>query len=157
MRARLLLTAPLALVVLAIAASAGAVVGPTAKPIDQARAGQKPVNLATYPAKRWIVQLKAAPLATYRGFQTASRAGSTRLDVSSRTSRAYMHRLVQQQRAFTLRLKRMLPGVRVQRTYQAVLNGVAVRMSRRQAARVRGLAGVRAVTPDIPYHLDMFW
>ena len=56
MRARLLLTAPLALVVLAIAASAGAVVGPTAKPIDQARAGQKPVNLATYPAKRWIVQ-----------------------------------------------------------------------------------------------------
>ena len=156
MRARLLLTAPIALVVLLIAASAGAVVGPTAKPIDGARKGQKALNLATYPAKRWIVQLKAAPLATYRGYQTAARAGATRVDVNSRASRAYMHRLVQQQRAFTLRLKRVLPGVRVQRTYQAVLNAVAVKMSRRQAARVRGLAGVRAVTPDIPYHLDMY-
>jgi hypothetical protein len=94
MRARLLLTAPIALVVLLIAASAGSVVGPTAKPIDGARKGQKAHNLATYPAKRWIVQLKAAPLATYRGFRTASRAGSTRPDVSSWASRAYMHRLV---------------------------------------------------------------
>ena len=105
-----------------IAASAGAVVGPTAKPIDGARAGQKALNLATYPAKRWIVQLRGAPLATYRGYRTAARAGATRVDVNSRASRAYMQRLVQQQRAFTLRLKRMLPGVRVQRTYQAVLH-----------------------------------
>jgi subtilisin family serine protease len=156
MRARLLVTAPLALVVLLVAASAGAVVGPTAKPIDGARAEKKAINLATYPAKRWIVQLKGAPLATYRGYQTAARAGTARLDVDSQASRTYMRRLVARQHAFTLRLKRMLPGVRVQRTYQAVLNAVAVKMSRRQAARVRGLAGVRAVTPDIPYHLDMY-
>jgi minor extracellular serine protease Vpr len=156
MRARLLFTALIALVVLLIAASAGAVVGPTAKPIDRARAGQKPINLATYPAKRWIVELKGAPLATYRGYQAAANAGTTRLDAGSRTSRAYVRRLVRRQHSFALRLKRMLPGVRVQRTYQAVLNAMAVKMSRRQAARVRGLAGVRAVTPDIPYHLDMY-
>ena len=156
MRARLLFTALTALVVLLVAASAGAVVGPTAKPIDGARAGQKALNLATYPAKRWIVQLRGAPLATYRGYRTAARAGATRVDVNSRASRAYMQRLVQQQRAFTLRLKRVLPGVRVQRTYQAVLNAVAVKMSRQQAARVRSLVGVRAVTPDIPYHLDIY-
>ena len=156
MRGRLLVTAPLALVVLLVAASAGAVVGPTAKATDGARAGHKSINLATYPAKRWIVQLKGAPLARYAGYRTTAPAGSSRLDASSRTSRAYMRRLVQRQHAFTVRLKRLLPGVRVQRTYQAVLNGLGVKMSRRQAARVRGLTGVRAVTPDIPYHLDMY-
>jgi minor extracellular serine protease Vpr len=156
MRARLLFTALIALVVLLVAASAGAMVGPNAKPTVRARAGQKPINLATYPAQRWIVELKGAPLATYRGYQTAGSAGTTRLDVRSRASRAYMRRLVQRQHTFTVQLKRMLPGVRVQRTYQAVLNAVAVKMSRRQAARVRRLAGIRAVTPDIPYHLDMY-
>src|SRR2546421_11141386 len=103
MRARLLFTAPIALVVLLIAASAGAMVGPNAKPIDRARAGQKPINLATYPAKRWIVELKGAPLATYRGYQTAARSGTTRLDASSHASRAYMRRLGQRQHPLTPR------------------------------------------------------
>ena len=49
-----------------------------------------------------------------------------------------------------------LPGAHVQRTYQVVLNGLAVKMNRGQAARARRMIGVRAVTPDVAYHLDMF-
>ncbi len=37
-----------------------------------------------------------------------------------------------------------------------MLNGLAVKMNRGQAAVARKMHGVRAVTPDIPYHLDMF-
>jgi subtilisin family serine protease len=36
------------------------------------------------------------------------------------------------------------------------LNGMAVRMSRAQAAKVRRMKGVRAVTPDIPYRPMMY-
>ena len=44
----------------------------------------------------------------------------------------------------------------MQRSYQVVLNGLAVRMTKKQAAIVRHMKGVRAVTPDIPYKLNMY-
>ena len=122
----------------------------------------KKINLATYPAKRWIVQLNGAPLATYRGGVPGLRAtaaattGASRLDVSSTRSRAYVSHLRSVQRAFAQRLAHRLPGIHVQRTYQVVLNGLAVKMNRGQAAVARRMKGVRAVTPDIPYQLDMF-
>src|SRR5215212_10211372 len=122
----------------------------------------KRINLATYPAKRWIVQLNGAPLATYRGGVPGLRAtaavetGASRLDVSTTRSRAYVSHLRSVQRAFAKRLARRLPGIHVQRTYQVVLNGLAVKMNRGQAAVARRLKGVRAVTPDIPYRLQMF-
>lgn len=131
---------------------------PAAAPSQSA----KKINLATYPAKRWIVQLNGAPLATYRGGVPGLRAtaaastGASRLDVASTRSLAYVRHLRSVQHAFTQRLAHRLPGVHVQRTYQVVLNALAVKMTRGQAAIARRLAGVRAVTPDIPYQLDMF-
>ena len=131
---------------------------PTAAPSPSA----KKINLATYPAKRWIVQLNGAPLATYRGGVPGLRAtaavstGASRLDVASTRSRAYVSHLRSVQHAFAQRLAHRLPGVRVQRTYQVVLNALAVKMTRGEAAIARRLNGVRAVTPDIPYQLDMF-
>ncbi len=156
-----LLVVPLLLLAATVAtAGGGAQVGerPTAAPSHSA----KKIDLATYPAKRWIVQLNGAPLATYRrgaaGLHGTAAAvtGASRLNVSSARSRAYVSHLRSVQRAFAQRLARKLPGIRVQRTYQVVLNGLAVKMSRGQAAIARRLKGVRAVTPDIPYQLQMF-
>jgi minor extracellular serine protease Vpr len=50
----------------------------------------------------------------------------------------------------------VIRGVRVERTFRVTLNGMAVRMSKVQAAKVRKMKGVRAVTPDIPYKLNMY-
>ena len=146
----------------AVSAGGGAVLpggkataAPAAKPAPA-------IDLATYKAHRWIVQLAGAPLADYRGgvaglhATAAAATGATRLDVASARSRAYVSHLQAVQRAFAQRLGRAVPGAKVQRTYQVVLNGLAVKMSRGQAATVRRMMGVRAVTPDIPYRLEMY-
>src|SRR5215831_18828330 len=147
-------------VALLVAASTGAgAATPAAKQAVGAAARHvRPINLATYPAKRWIVQLKAPPLATYRGAASTHGAAGvqSRLNVNSARSRAYVQRLQTAQHAFAQRLTKAVSGAKVQRTYQVVLNGIAVEMTRKQAAAVRRMSGVRAVTPDIPYHLDMF-
>ena len=115
------------------------------------------LDLATYNAKRWIVQLEAAPLASvgrglgsFRTTKTAT-ARKARLDVTTASSKAYVKRLQASQRAFTSQLVRAFPGVQVQNGYQVVLNGLAVKMSKKQALLVRKLPGVKAVTPDIPF------
>lgn len=154
---RALFVLPLLVVAAFVAGSGGGAVrsGEAAKPA-------KKLDLATYPAKRWIVQLNGAPLATYRGGVLGYRAtaatstGASRLDVASTRSRAYVSHLRSVQQGFAKRLARALPGTRVQRTYQVVLNGLAVKMTRKQAAVARKMKGVRAVTPDIPYRLSMF-
>jgi len=120
------------------------------------------IDLATVNAKRWIVQLDGAPLATYRGGVAGFRAtaaastGSSRLNVQSARSAAYVARLKATQQAFTTRLARVIPSARVQRTYQVVLNGLAVKMTKKQASLVRSMPNVRAVTPDVAYRLQMF-
>jgi subtilisin family serine protease len=120
------------------------------------------IDLATYQAKRWIVQLSGAPLATYRGGVRGLRAtsaavtGQRRLNVSSAASRAYVRYLGVRQQAFGFRLTHKIRGTHVLQRYQVTLNALAVRMSPRQAAVVRRWSGVRAVTPDVPYRLQMF-
>jgi subtilisin family serine protease len=131
---------------------------PTAAPAPAAHR----IDLATYHARRWIVQLEGAPLATYRGGVAGLRGtatvatGAKRLNVASARSRAYVRHLESAQHAFAQRLVRSVRGAAVEDSYQVVLNGLAVKMSTAQAATVRRMRGVRAVTPDIPYRLDMF-
>src|SRR6266536_3871966 len=106
-----LLVVPLLLLAATVAtAGGGAQVGerPTAAPSHSA----KNIDLATHPAKRWIVQLNGAPLATYRGGLSGLRAtaavstGASRLNVSSARSRAYVRHLRSVQQAFAKRLDR---------------------------------------------------
>ena len=47
---------------------------------------------------------------------------------------AYVSQLKSQQRAFAQQLARTVRGAKVQRSYQVVLNGLAVKMTREQAA-----------------------
>lgn len=117
------------------------------------------IDLATYPVQRWIVQLSDPPLAEAEVAGTApQRAGSgaARLDVTTSASQDYIRRLQAQQAAFRVRLAEVAPGSQAQLDYQVVLNGLAVKMTPEQAAVVRDLPGVKAVTPDIPFQLDMY-
>src|SRR5688500_6564178 len=124
-----------------------------------AKAGTARIDLATYDAKRWIVQLKAKPLARYPGAKRAgSYAGVTRpkIDLKAAVNRRYLNRLASTQTKFATRLRSIVRGVRIERTYRVTLNGMAVRMTRAQAANVRRMKGVRAVTPDVPYRASMY-
>jgi subtilisin family serine protease len=112
-----------------------------------------PIDLATVDAKRWIVQLAGAPLAQRARAGTGT---SAKLDVTSAESRAALNAIGIEQDRFRQRLASVAPRAQVQRTYQTVLNGAAVVMDRNQAAAVRAMSGVKAVTPDVAYHLDMY-
>ena len=107
------------------------------------------IDLADFAADRWIVQLDGAPVAV-----ADTSAGP--LDVATPANIAYRGHLKANQTSFRKQLARVAPGAKVERTYQVVVNGMAVDMSAKQAAAVRQMPGVRAVTPDVPFQLDMF-
>jgi subtilisin family serine protease len=126
-----------------------------------ARATTQPIDLATYPASRWIVQLSDPPLAQYRGglaglSATAPGLIGHRLDFASVSSTAYLTHLRTERERVTTAIAKIARGARVERSYEVTVNGIAVAMSPKQAAAVRALPGVKAVTPDIPFQLSMF-
>lgn len=126
-------------------------------------AGPGPMlDLATYPAQRWIVQLADAPLAAYTGglpglAPTAlDVTGARRLDFAGPDVQAYRRHLTAAQRSLRQTLAKVAPGHRVDRSYTITVHGLAVKMTAQQAAATRALPGVRAVTPDIPMQPQMF-
>jgi subtilisin family serine protease len=157
MRTRALLAGGLLLMLLAAALTGSA----SARTDGVAVAdGAARIDLATYNAKRWIVQLSGKPLARYprvqRGISFAGVARPAKIDLRAAVNRRYLDRLARAQRGFAARLKSAVRGARVERTFRVTLNGMAVRMSKAQAAKVRRMKGVRAVTPDIPYRPMMY-
>jgi minor extracellular serine protease Vpr len=146
---------------LLIALLAAALTGSAAARTDREdRAGAAPIDLATYNADRWIVQLKGKPLARYsgvkRGVSFAGIARPAKIDLKAGVNRRYLNRMARAQSGFAARLRSAVRNVRVERTYRVTLNGMAVRMSKAQAAKVRRMKGVRAVTPDVPYRPLMY-
>ena len=126
---------------------------------DDAATRMASIDLATYPAKRWIVQLDKKPLARYsrakRGLRLSG-GNPAKLNLAAAVNRTYLRGLARNQSAFKARLASAVRGVRVERSYRLTLNGLAVRMNAAQAAKVRRMKGVRAVTPDIPYRPMMY-
>ena len=109
---------------------------------------------ATGPAI-YIVQLKDAPLASYRGGVAGLEAthpatrGMVRLDAKSPASIAYLEYLSAEQAKFTAQMEQSLGrAVDAIFTYQATFNGLAVELTPDEAARVAGLPGVRMVQRD---------
>src|SRR5262245_20504865 len=155
----------LALVAVAVAAGGSTPLGNGFGKGNAAKATAKktvPIDLSTYNAKRWIVQLRGVPLASYGlgvgrvNAANNARVSHARMDVKSARSVAYVDQLKSQQRAFIRQLHRVVHGAKVQRSYQVVLNGLAIAMTKKQAALVRVMKGVKAVTPDMPFKLNMY-
>ncbi|HEU6445809.1 MAG TPA: S8 family serine peptidase [Gaiellaceae bacterium] len=126
---------------------------------DSEAASRATLDLATYPATRWIVMLDKQPLARYprakRGLKLAG-GNPAKLDLAAAANRTYLRGLARSQQAFRARLARTVRGFRVERSYRLTLNAVAVRMNKAQAAKVRRMKGVRAVVPDMPYRPLMY-
>ena len=98
--------------------------------------------------------LDKKPLARYprakRGLKLAG-GNPAKLNLAAAVNRTYLRGLARNQRAFRARLAKVVKGFRVERSYRLTLNGLAVQMTATQAAKVRRMKGVRAVTPDVPY------
>lgn len=157
MRTRVLILGGLLLALFA-ATLTGAAAARTNGGDAQARS-QSTLDLATYPAKRWIVVLDKQPLARYprakRGLKLAG-GNPAKLNLAAAVNRIYLRGLAKSQQAFRARLARTVRGFRVERSYSLTLNGLAVRMNKAQAAKVRRMKGVRAVVPDMPYRPLMY-
>jgi subtilisin family serine protease len=156
MRTRVLLSGGLVLALFAATFTAAAAARSDGK---AAKAGTARIDLATYDAKRWIVQLKAKPLARYaRAKRGIWQAGVARpkLNLKAGLSRRYLGQVTRTQTRFAARLRKAVRGIRIERTFRVTLNGMAVDMTKKQAAKVRRMKGVLAVTPDIPYRPTMY-
>src|SRR6266481_4312483 len=148
-RVRLLAVAT---VLLATLLSPAGVAGAFAKPAPPSPDGQSaspptvsgllPANdLASIDTGRWIVQLAEQPAAAHVRAVQASPAAQPagRFHAAAADSQAYEAHLAGGQRAFEATLAHTAKGATVERRYSVALNGMAVRMSKDQAAAVRRL------------------
>ena len=94
--------------------------GPVSTPSDE-------IDLADFPADRWIVQLDEPAV--------AETAGAGRLDMAAPENVVRRDELRGRQAEFESRLEAAVPGAETERAYQVVLNGLAVDMSRRAGGR----------------------
>ena len=130
MRTRVLFVGGLLLALLAATLTGAAAARTNA---TNAKATPKAIDLATYPAKRWIVMLDKQPLARYsRAKRGLSLAGGNpaKLNLRAAINRTYLRGLARNHSAFKARLTRVVKGFRVERSYRLTLNGLAVRMNR---------------------------
>jgi uncharacterized repeat protein (TIGR01451 family) len=110
---------------------------------------------------RVIVQLEDPPLALYNGGKpglsaTAVKAtGAARLNVDSPASKSYLSYLSGKQALARTGIAKVAPGARFDYAYQVVFNGLAVKALVGQLDAIRALAGVKAVTVEREYKLDM--
>jgi subtilisin family serine protease len=140
--------------------STGADARPDPGPIPDGAPDATPVSKPASPiagpnaSGRWIVQLADPSVAEKAGGGPVVNAEP--LDVHAPANVAYRDSLEADQSGFEARLARVAPEARVERSYQVVLNGMAVDMTSVEAAAVGAMPGVRAVTPDVAYQLDMY-
>jgi len=108
----------------------------------------------------YIVEFKEPSLAVY----AASGAGDIsamsvdgKLNVEAMASQAYIGQLREQQAVFHASLSHAVPGARVERGYQIVLNAVAVELpsgDRETVEKLWAIPGVKRVSPQQIYTVD---
>ncbi len=101
-----------------------------------------------------ILTLKDPPLAAYSR-SLSSTGASRRLNVQSRSARAYVAKLQRAQRAAAATLKRAIPAAKVQRNYTVLLNGIAVELPVTALPRAAKLSFARKVYASYRYTLAL--
>jgi len=102
---------------------------------------------------RVIVRLTQPPLAAVFG-QSAKSASVHRLDVGSRSSRAYLAKLRRRQNAVAAQLRRAIPSARLSRRFEILLNGITVSVPARELPKLVRLPFVNKVYPSLTYTLN---
>jgi minor extracellular serine protease Vpr len=102
-----------------------------------------------------LVRLAQPPLAQWRGRTLQSSTGRHRLDVDSRSSRAYLARLDAAQRSAAAQLRRAFPEATIGRRFRVLLNALTVEIpARRLPALVRQSFATK-VYPSFRYTLTL--
>ena len=101
-----------------------------------------------------ILTLADPPLAAYSRTLAGS-SGTRRLNVRSRSAKAYTAKLQQAQRAATASLKRAIPAATVKRNYTLLLNGMAVELPATELAKAAKLSFARKLYPSYRYTLAL--
>ncbi len=100
-----------------------------------------------------VVRLAQPPLAAVFAHSSKT-AGTNRLDVSTKSSRAYLARLERLQNAAAAELRRAIPTARVSRRFQVLLDGLTVSVRTRDLPRLVRLPFVNKVFPSLTYTLN---
>jgi len=118
------------------------------------------VKGATGPAT-YIIQLEAAPLASYRGEVSGLMAtspiatGAKKLNVNSAASRAYRAYLAEERDTFLQQVQQKVDrDVKVLYAYEVAYNGVAVELTPEEAAQVAQMPGVRRVIRNFERYIQ---
>jgi hypothetical protein len=104
---------------------------------------------------RVIVGLAQPPLAAERGPGLFGSLSGSRLDVSSRSSRAYLAKLVAGQQAAARSIRAAIPSARVTDGYQVVLNGLAVDLPFSRLPRLTAMRFVSKLYPTLQYRMAL--
>ena len=101
-----------------------------------------------------VVGLKQPSLVAYaRGQRTLQGYGhAQRVLASAFGSRLYLARLRSEQAVVARRIERAVPGARVVRHYETVLDGLSVELRPGQIHALHRVAGISAVYPNLRYH-----
>src|SRR5438876_7756700 len=100
-----------------------------------------------------LVGLRLPPLAAYNR-NLFSAVSTSRLNVRSSSSRAYLARLAHAQSAAAAELERAIPSARISYRYRVVLDGFAVSLPARKLPALARLHAVTKIYPSVRYALD---
>ena len=104
---------------------------------------------------RLIVGLADPPLAAERRPGLFGALSSNRLNVESRSSRAYLARLEAAQLVAARAIRTAIPSARVGRSFQVVLNGLTVELPYSHLARLSAMPFVARVYPSLRYTMAL--
>jgi minor extracellular serine protease Vpr len=148
---------------LVVATSASAALTPVRRPAREAgslprlRAGSivvPPARLRS--STRVIVRLAPPPLAAWNAARTLSSATHTsRLDVGSARSVAYLSELRRTQNAAIAQVRSTIPQARIEERYSILLDGFAVELPAAKLPQLLRITAVTKVLPSIAYFATM--
>jgi minor extracellular serine protease Vpr len=104
---------------------------------------------------RVIVGLPQPPLAAEHGPGLFGSLGANRLDLASRSSRAYLARIETAQLAAAQAIRTAIPSARIGRRFQVVLNGITVDLPYARLARLDAMPFAAKVFPSLRYKMAL--
>ncbi|GAA4888333.1 hypothetical protein GCM10023333_22130 [Ferrimonas pelagia] len=110
------------------------------------------------PIQRYIVQLKADPIATYRGdvagYQATASQSGDKLLLNSPSVTQYQSVLKQERSDFAQALTQSISGSKIEREFSILFHGVSIATQGVSLAEIAALPNVKAVYPQQNYYLN---
>lgn len=159
LRRQLVLFVPIA--ALALAASASASLRPIDRTFGEITVPRVRAGTIRVPAEHRsgrvtvIATLRLPALAAARGPGFFATLGPSRLDTTSSSSRSYLARVAAEQASAARAIRAAVPGARLGRRFQVVLNGITVDLPVRRLPALHALGSVSRVYPSVRFLLKL--